>query len=85
MSDATKSAIDTAVRAHLADIPDFPNAVLTDWVVLASAYNPGDESSHIYLRVVADQQAIHRTLGLIAEASQVYAANATASVIAEES
>ena len=82
MSDATKSAVEDAIRAHLA--ADRDGDILTDWVVLAATYLPGDEGANGYLRLVPDGQAIHSTLGLVEEARQALVATATASLIEED-
>jgi len=82
VSDQTRTALDDAIRAHIA--AQEPDEYVTDWVVLAATALPETGDAHGYARIARDGQAIHTTLGLIEEARHSYQANATASLIEED-
>jgi hypothetical protein len=52
VSEATRDAVEEAIRAHIADEADGPR-VLTDWYVIAAAVGDDDELTH-YEHITTD-------------------------------
>lgn len=74
---AALANLEDAIRAYNRVLDPDGTEIVTDWVVLAATFMPQyDGNYHGYLKVIPAGQAIHTTLGLLAEAQQVYLRNA---------
>lgn len=64
MSDETKSALDAAIAAHIAD--EVPGSLVSGYVLQASYFNGEtiEHGTHGYMREFAEDQAYHNGLGL---------------------
>ena len=65
MSDDTRQALDSAIRAHLADEAD--GAIVTGYVPIAANITADDleREQHGYWVEYADHQPFHVSLGLV--------------------
>lgn len=63
MSDATKEAVEEAIRAHVADEADGEPRILTDWYVIAAAVGVDADETH-FLHINSNA-AWHVLLGLV--------------------
>lgn len=61
MSDATKAALEDALRIHVIDEGD--GSYLTDWVVLAAGAMPDDPDATMYISECSSGP-IHHRIGL---------------------
>lgn len=65
MSDATESALRDALQAHIRDINDDGQAVVTDYVAAAACFRPGaDDEPWVYSMLWGNNQPLHATRGL---------------------
>jgi hypothetical protein len=62
MSRDTRTALEDAIRAHIADETD--GAYLTDWVLTTAAVLDDDPNAHVYTTETS-HSAVHVRLGLV--------------------
>lgn len=67
MSDQTKAALESAIRAHVAD--ELDGALTTGWALIAAAATDTDFAvgQTEYFTESADMQPHHSTLGLVCQ------------------
>ena len=76
------ATLEDAIRTYIATHPEGENGVVTDWIILASTWEPEhDGEGHGYWKIIPDRQAIHSTLGLLEQVRHTLLANATASTL----
>ena len=64
MSDATLHAVHDAIAAHIADVNDGENLLLTDWHITAAAAIADDPHLTMYFNISTNSPYHHR-LGLM--------------------
>lgn len=62
MSDATRDALDAAIRAHIAD--EYDNNLTASWIVIAEHILPEDDGDTHVVDVVPDNQSAITSIGL---------------------
>ena len=62
MSDATKAALDAAVRAHIAD--EYDDSLTSSWLLIAERVSDEDDGMTHIVDVAADMQSATTSIGL---------------------